>query len=325
MTKKLALTVVILAGLLPNAPCAEEVRGTFSTNSADAGHVFRMAYLTAYEQATGAPVRGVDEFERVDSAKQAVLSGDTGFPEQVRTRKLSDGKYEVSANFAPRRNIRKSPAGIREIVRLYGKPRMVVHLSEINSGRDVLRSQVESQLEDLLLKRDFRLLNFPRDYLGTLEERKKSIEIRRTGDTQITTAGAFGGVQVEAQGAEYILDYAGLILGRGNEEEAVKRASEVHADVIVVGGAYTIPVPLPPAAQAWIDQGYKKARAVVNVQAMVVGTRELVFSRTVEADGMDFTQLAAGNKALTAAAEQAGEGLVFELLDNLKARDVVFD
>ena len=38
---------------LPSAPC-EEVRGTFSTNSEDAGHVFRMAYLTAYEKATGA-------------------------------------------------------------------------------------------------------------------------------------------------------------------------------------------------------------------------------------------------------------------------------
>jgi hypothetical protein len=324
VTKKLALTILFLVAVLPEAPC-EEVRATFSADSNDVGHVFRMAYLTAYETATGAPLKGADEYEKVDSAKQAVLSGGSGYPEKVETKKLADGKYEVSANFVPRGNIRKSTSGTREIVRLYGKPRMVVHMSEINFGKDVLRSNVEAKLEDVLLQRDFRLLNFPQDYLKTLEERKKSIEIRRTGDTHIITSGAIGTTQVEAQGAEYILDYSNLILGRGNEEEAVTRAKEVHADVIVVGGAYTMAVPLPPAAKAWIDQGYKKARAVLNVQAMVVDTRELVFSRTVEADAMDFSQPAAGNKALANAATQAGEGLIFELLDNLKARNVVFD
>ena len=302
----------------------EEVQTTFTVDGGLNDHqIYVLGYHKAFEAGSGRAFSGkVDA--RTDRVRNLILSQATGYPNDVSVSQLDSNKYEVTATFVNKQDIRDNPQATKQLVRLLGNPRIVVNVGEINHSQSVMRSKVEATLENSLLRNGYRTLNFPGDYLARLEERKKSIEIRRTNEASITTSGLTRSIQIESMGTEYILDWSVHILGSGNEVEAVEKAKEVGGQVILVGGAYAIPIPLPEAAKAWRDQGYHKARAYVNLQAMVVATKELIYSNSMEMESMDFSASGAGNKALVLCAQSMGKELVYEMLENLRSRDIRF-
>ena len=323
--RNVGLYVIVLNLSVVGMGFCEKIQTDFTFSSeGDDDALFTVAYRTAFELGTGESVDGNDEQEKADLIKDMILAQESGYPERIRVSKKENEVYQVSANFVPNRSIRNNPKATRELVRAIGNPRIVINISEKNLGQEVQRSKAEAQLEKVFIKYGYRILNFPTSYLGKLEARKKALEIRRTDEVDVAISGIGTNVRIEGHGREYILDYTNLVLGSGNDQETLETAKEIKADIIVVAGAYTTSVQLTPAAQAWIEQGYKKARAYVNIQAMIVATQELVYSNSIEIEDMDFSDSGAGNKALAKAAESIGNELVFDILDNIQVREIHF-
>lgn len=321
---KAGILGICIGVLCPSSALAEQVQTTFTVDGApNDRQLYVLGYMKAFEVGSGRSFRGTLE-ARTDRIRSLILAQAVGFPTDISVSRIDGNKYQVAASFVKNKDIRGNPQATKQLVRLIGNPRIVCNIGEINHGRNIMRSKVEATLENSLLKNGYRTLNFPADYLSRLKERKKSIEIRKTDETSVTSSGAMRDIRIESMGAEYILDWSAYILGSGNEVEAIEKAKEVKGQIIVAGGAYTISIPLPEAAKAWRDQGYHKARAYVNLQAMVVATGELIYSNTVETESMDFSASGAGNKALVVCAETIGRELVYEILENLRSRDIRF-
>ena len=317
-------TALCMCMLCLSSAFGEEVQANFTVDGAlNDQQLYVLGYQKAFEAGSGKSLAGTTD-AKIDRIRSLILAQTTGYPEDISVNQLDANKYQVTATFVKNQNIRDNPRATKQLVRLLGNPKIVVNVSEINHGQNVMRSKVETTLENLLLKNGYRTLNFPGDYLAKLQERKKSIEIRKTNETSVTTSGLMGNIRIESMGAEYILDWSAHVLGSGNEGQAVEKAKEVGGQIILVAGAYTIPIPLPPAAKAWRDQGYQKARAYVNLQAMVVATQELIYSNTMEIESMDFSAMGAGNQALVLCAQKMGKELVYEMLENLRSRDMRF-
>jgi hypothetical protein len=162
----------------------------------------------------------------------------------------------------------------------------------------------------------------PQRYLDRIEELKKSVEFRRRAGLEVSVNQPFGSSVVTKVDQEYMVAWRDLVLGQGDDTQTFKAAESVGAAFVIIGDCYTEEVPLPVAAKAWADQGYKQARAYLNLQGMSTPSKTMLAAGVSDATQMDFTPEAAGNKAITAAVQKAAESFAFDMAAQLRSKDL---
>jgi hypothetical protein len=298
-----------------NRPFTFEIR----VDSGSAAVAKLQAYTRVVELGTGESLVGTDVFTRFDDAKALVTSG-RGFVSALDVQPRGSGNFAVAATWS-NGTLDKNPRALRLLLDAMGNPSVMVVLSETNMNREVLRPTSDAQMKTALIGIGFRTQAAPRSYLQHLEELKKQFEFRRGGTLNVDSS-SFGRVTTVQATEEYVIAWREFLRGGGDDEAVLKAAKSVNATYVLTGDCYTLEVPIPPAAKAYAEQGYRQARAFLSAQAMSVGSQALAGSRADQASGMDFTAETAGNKAISQVAERLALTLARDIAQNIQSRDL---
>jgi hypothetical protein len=280
------------------------------------------AYAQAVEKSTGERVFGSDALSRFDEAKRIVLEDGKGAVAQLEVIPSTPGAFRVSGQWSPQLDARKDARALRLMLDVMGNPGIMVVMLEANGDREVLRPVSDARIKRVLLEQGFRIQAAPRVYLDHLSDIRKQFEFRRRASLDVTVAQPLGTTIANKVDEEYMIAWRDMVLGQGNDKATLDAARAADASFVLVGDSYAHELPLPPAAAAWAQQGYRQARAQLTFQVMSVNQQVLAASGAENATEMDLSLDAAGTKAIAAAAARVAEHMGVEIAANIRSRDL---
>ncbi len=324
--QRLIVALALCALFIPRPSFAQALSVPLEFDLPDAGLTPAVAKVMAYartvELGTQQTLIGSDPWSRFDDAKRTVLEDHKGTVTRLDVQPAGSGKFHVSSQWVNGGDARRDSRAVRLLLDAMGNPGVMVVMLEANLNREVLRPVSDAKLKSVLLAQGFRVQAAPRVYLDHLEEIKKSVEFRKRASIDVTVAQPFGTTLVNKIDEEYIIAWRDLLQGQGNDKATVEAAKSVGAVYMLVGDCSTQELPLPPAASAYAQQGYKQARATISLQVYSVGQQVVAAAATEMATEMDLSLEAAGNKASVAAADRAAVQLGIQIATNIQSRDL---